>query len=68
MLLRVQLNLYINRLLESARVVVEPSMEDIELESLAQFGDDEYFDEGVELAKAIFDPISEMQQKCEETT
>ena len=47
------------KLLEPARVVVEPSMEDIELESFAQLGDDEYFDEVVELVKAIFDPISE---------
>ena len=43
-------------------------MEDIELESFAQLGDDEYFDEVVELVKAIFDPISEMQQECGETT
>jgi hypothetical protein len=42
------------RLLEPARVVVEPSMEDIELDSFAQLGDDEYFDEVVELLKAIF--------------
>jgi hypothetical protein len=55
------------RLLEPARVVVEPSMEDIELESFAQLGDDEYFDEVVELVKAIFDPIYEMQPECEET-
>ena len=48
------------RLLKPARVVAEPSMEDIELESFAQLGDDEYFDEVVELVKAIFDPISEM--------
>jgi hypothetical protein len=56
------------RLLELARVVVEPSMEDIELESFAQLGDGEYFDEVVELVKAIFDPISEMQPECGETT
>jgi hypothetical protein len=43
-------------------------MEDVELESFAQLGDDEYFDEVVELLKAIFDPISEMQPKCGETT
>jgi hypothetical protein len=43
-------------------------MEDIELESFAQLGDDEYFDEVVELVKAIFDPISKMQPKCGETT
>jgi hypothetical protein len=30
-------------------------------------GDDEYFDEVVELVKAIFDPISEMQPEYEET-
>ena len=56
------------RLLEPARAVVEPSIEDIELESFAQLGDDEYFDEVVELVKAIFDPISEMQPECGETT
>jgi hypothetical protein len=55
------------RLLEPTRVVVEPSMEDIELESFAQLGADEYFDEVVELVKAIFYPISEMQPKCGET-
>ena len=56
------------RLLEPARVVVEPSMEDIELESFAQLGDEEYSDEVVELVKAIFDPISKMQLECGETT
>jgi hypothetical protein len=56
------------RLLEPARVIVEPSMEDIELESFAQLGDDKYFDEVVELLKAIFDPISKMQLECGETT
>ena len=56
------------RLLELARVVVKPSMEDIELESFAQLGDDEYFYEVVELVKAIFDPISEMQPECGEIT
>jgi hypothetical protein len=35
-------------------------MEDVELESFAQLGDDEYFDEVMELLKAIFDPISKM--------
>jgi hypothetical protein len=56
------------RLLEPTRVVVEPSMVDIELESFAQLGDDEYVDEVVELVKSIFDPISKIQSKCGETT
>ena len=55
------------RLLEPTRATVEPSTKDIELESFAQLGDDEYFDEVVELVKAIFDPISEMQPECGET-
>jgi hypothetical protein len=61
-------NIDFYRLLEPTRVVVEPSMEDIELESFAQLGDDEYIDEVVELLKAIFYPISEIQPKCGETT
>jgi hypothetical protein len=32
-------------------------MKEIELESFAQLGDDEYFDEVVELLNAIFYPI-----------
>jgi hypothetical protein len=55
------------RLLKPAMVVVKPSIEDIELESFAQLGHDEYFDEVVELVKAIFDPISEMQLEYGET-
>jgi hypothetical protein len=43
-------------------------MEEIELESFSQLRDDEYFDEVVELLKSIFDPISEIQHKCGETT
>jgi hypothetical protein len=61
-------NIDFYRLLEPTRVVVEPIMEEIELESFAQLRDDEYFDEVVELLKSIFDPISEIQHKCVETT
>ena len=56
------------RLLEPTKVVVKRSLEDIELESFAQLGNDDYFDEVVELVKAIFDPISKMQPVCGETT
>jgi hypothetical protein len=38
------------------------------LESFAQLGYDVDFDELVELAKAILDPISETQPECGETT
>jgi hypothetical protein len=61
-------NIDFYRLLKSTRVVVEPSMEDIELESFAQLRDNEYFDEVVELLQSIFDPISEIQLECGETT
>jgi hypothetical protein len=55
------------RLLEQTRVVVKPSLEDIELESFAQLGDKQYFDEVVELFTSIFDPMSELQPECGET-
>ena len=42
-------------------------MEDIELESFAQLGDEQYFDEVVKLFKSIFDPMSELQPECGET-
>jgi hypothetical protein len=48
------------RLLEPTRVVVEPSLEDIELESFAHSGDEQYFDEVVELLTLIFDHMSEL--------
>ena len=43
-------------------------MQDTELESFAQLGYDVDFDELVEQAKAILDPIFEMQPKCGEIT
>jgi hypothetical protein len=43
-------------------------MKDIELESFAQLGDNECFDEVVEQLNAIFYPISEIQPECGETT
>ena len=43
-------------------------MEDIELERFSQSGNDEYFDDVVELLKTIFDPIYEIQPECGETT
>jgi hypothetical protein len=42
-------------------------LEDVELESFAQLGDDQYFDEVVELLTFIFDTISELQLECGET-
>jgi hypothetical protein len=42
-------------------------LEDVELESFAQLGDDQYFDEVVELLTSIFIPISELQLECGET-
>ena len=35
-------------------------MQDIEQETFAQLGDDEYFDEVIELVKVILNPMSEM--------
>jgi hypothetical protein len=56
-------NIDCGRILEPIREVVEPSFEDIELESFAQLGDDQYFDKVVELLTFFFDPISELQPK-----
>jgi hypothetical protein len=42
-------------------------LEDVELESFAQLGDDQHFDEVVELLTSIFDPLPELQPKCGET-
>jgi hypothetical protein len=42
-------------------------MEDIALEIFAQLGDDQYFDEVVELLPFIIDPISKLQPECGET-
>jgi hypothetical protein len=42
-------------------------LEDVELESFAQLGDDQYFDKVVELLTSIIDPISEQQLECGET-
>jgi hypothetical protein len=42
-------------------------LEDIELEIFAQLGDDQYFDEVVELFPFIIDPIYELQSECGET-
>jgi hypothetical protein len=52
------------RILEPTDEVVEPGVEDIELELFAQLGDDQYFDEVVELLHFIIDPISELQPEC----
>jgi hypothetical protein len=48
--------------------VVEPSFEDIELESFAQLGDDQNFDKVVELLTFFFNPISKLQPECGDTT
>jgi hypothetical protein len=47
--------------------ILEPSLEDVELERFAQLGDDQYIDEVVELLTSNFDPISKLQLECEET-
>jgi hypothetical protein len=60
-------NIDFGRILEPTREVVEPSLEDIELELFAQLGDDQYFDEVVELLPFIIDPISELQSECGKT-
>jgi hypothetical protein len=60
-------NIDCGRVLEPTREVVEPNLEDIELESFAQLGDDQYFDKVVELLTFFFDPISELQPECGET-
>jgi hypothetical protein len=53
-------NIDFGRILEPTTEVVEPSLEDIELELFAQLGHDQYFEEVVELLPFIFDPISEL--------
>jgi hypothetical protein len=53
-------NIDCGRILEPTREVVEPSLEDIELERFAHLGDDQYFDEVVKLLTSIIDPISEL--------
>jgi hypothetical protein len=60
-------NIDCGRVLEPTREVVEPNLEDIELESFAQLGDDQYFDKVVELLTFFFDPIYELQPECGET-
>jgi hypothetical protein len=60
-------NIDCGRILEPTREVVEPSLEDVDLEIFAQLGDDQYFDEIVELLTFIIDPISELQPECGET-
>jgi hypothetical protein len=60
-------NIDCGRILEPTREVVEPTLEDVELERFAQLGDDQYFDEVVELLTSIIDPISELQLECGET-
>jgi hypothetical protein len=60
-------NIDFGRILEPTREVVEPSLEDIELELFAQLGDDQYFDEVVELLPFIIDPISKLQPECGKT-
>jgi hypothetical protein len=42
-------------------------LEDVELKSFAQLGDDQYFDEVVELLTFIINPISELLPECGET-
>jgi hypothetical protein len=53
--------------LSQLREVVEPSLEDVELERFAKLGDDQYFDEVVELLPFIINPISKLQPDCGET-
>jgi hypothetical protein len=53
---------------EPARGVGEPSLEDTVLESFAQLGYEVDFDELVEQAEAILDPVPELQPECGETT
>jgi hypothetical protein len=48
------------RILEPTDEVVEPGVEDIELELFAQLGDDQYFDKVVELLHFFIYPISEL--------
>ena len=51
-------------LLKLVKGVGEPSLEDTALEIFAQFGYDVDFDELVEQAQAILDPVPELQQEC----
>jgi hypothetical protein len=60
-------NIDCGKILEPTREVVEPSLEDVELESFAQLGDDQHVDGVVELLTSIIDPISELQLECGET-
>jgi hypothetical protein len=64
---QVEGNIDCGRILEPTREVVEPSLEDVELERFAQLRDDQYFDEVVELLTSIIDPISELQLEYGET-
>jgi hypothetical protein len=60
-------NIDFGRILELTDEVVEPGLEDIELELFAQLGDDQYFDEVVELLHFFIYPISELQSECGKT-
>jgi hypothetical protein len=60
-------NIDCGKILEPTREVVEPSLEDVELESFSQLGDDQHFDEVVELLTSVFYPLSELQPECGET-
>jgi hypothetical protein len=53
--------------LSQLKELVEPSLEDVELERFAKLGDDQYFDEVVQLLPFIIDPISKLQPDCGET-
>jgi hypothetical protein len=55
------------RILEPTDEVVEPGVEDIELELFAQLGDDQYFDEVVELLPFFIDPISKLHSEYGKT-
>jgi hypothetical protein len=60
-------NINFGRILEPIDEVVEPGLEDIELELFAQLGDDQYFDEVGELLHFIINPISELHSECGKT-
>jgi hypothetical protein len=53
-------NIDFGRILEPTDEAVGPGLEDIELELFALLGDDQYFDEVVELLPFFIDPISEL--------
>jgi hypothetical protein len=57
-------NIDFGRILEPTDEAVGPGLEDIELELFAQLGDDQYFDEVVELLPFFINPISELQSEC----